>query len=210
MNFSQAVTAGFKNYAQFRGTATKPEFWYWFLFSILVSVVTSTIDNVISPSGMTDASSLDALSSSGMVNNIASIALALPSLTVGIRRMRDAGFSAWWLLAQGLPLIPLTMTIVTFVNEVTATGLIEDSSQLLLAPVYLLGAMAASASDPAYLEQLMTMFQGTFLWFGITLLVSLAVMIFFFVIYLRPTKTFEQGNKLVAPSQAQPVTETTA
>lgn len=210
MNFSQAVTAGFKNYAQFRGAATKPEFWYWFLFSILVSVVTSTIDNVISPSGMTDASSLDALSSSGMVNNIASIALALPSLTVGIRRMRDAGFSAWWLLAQGLPLIPLTMTIVTFVNEVTATGLIEDSSQLLLAPVYLLGAMAASASDPAYLEQLMTMFQGTFLWFGITLLVSLAVMIFFFVIYLRPTKTFEQGNKLVAPSQAQPVTETTA
>jgi uncharacterized membrane protein YhaH (DUF805 family) len=207
MNFLDAVKAGFKNYAQFRGTATKPEFWYWFLFTILVNVVTSTIDSVISPAQMGDATSLESLTSSGVLNSISTLALALPTLTVGIRRMRDAGFSAWWLLLQALPIIPLGITFATFVNEIMATGLLDDPSQILLAPIYLLGAIAASASDTAYLAQIFSMFQGTLTWFGITLIVSFAVMIFFLVIYIRPTKTFEQGNKLVAPSQAQAVNE---
>lgn len=209
MNFLDAVKAGFKNYAQFRGTATRPEFWYWFLFTILVDLVASTFDNVINPVDPNNVNSLDSFTNTGLVSTLVSLALLLPNLTVGIRRMRDAGFSAWWLLVQAVPLVPLVITIGTFINEVVATGLLEDSSQLLMAPVYLLGAMAAASADTAYLTQLLSMFQGTFAWFGVTLLTGLAVLIFFLVIYIRPTKTFEQGNKLVAPSQAPAVNEST-
>ena len=43
MNFGQAITAGFQNYVNFAGRAIRSEFWYWFLFAVLVSIATSVI-----------------------------------------------------------------------------------------------------------------------------------------------------------------------
>jgi len=39
MNFFEAITSGFRNYANFSGRAIRSEFWYWTLFSAVVSVV---------------------------------------------------------------------------------------------------------------------------------------------------------------------------
>jgi light-regulated signal transduction histidine kinase (bacteriophytochrome) len=44
MDFVGAIKAGFLNYVNFRGTATRPEFWYWFLFTTLVGIVTSALE----------------------------------------------------------------------------------------------------------------------------------------------------------------------
>jgi len=74
MDFVGAVRAGFKNYVNFRGTATRPEYWYWVLFTALVSIVANAIDRT------------------GSLSGLFSLATLLPGLGVTVRRLRDAGF----------------------------------------------------------------------------------------------------------------------
>jgi len=76
MNFQTAVKSGFRNYAQFKGRATRSEYWYWFLFSTVLALITS----VVSPA----------------IYSVVSIALFLPSLGALIRRMHDTDHSGWW------------------------------------------------------------------------------------------------------------------
>lgn len=100
MTFADAVRSGFKNYSNFKGTATRTEFWYFYLFNVLLNVVTYTIDLVIDPSTATSVTG-------GPVYLIANIALILPNLTVAVRRFHDAGFSGKWMFLWVLPFVAL-------------------------------------------------------------------------------------------------------
>ena len=108
MTFKQAVRHGIENILDFRGTASRAQFWYWVLFTLLLSLVLSTIESVIWPpvpiqgDWMAD---LDAFTSAPTpLTTIASILLFIPNLAVTARRFHDAGFSAKWLLLQLIPL----------------------------------------------------------------------------------------------------------
>jgi uncharacterized membrane protein YhaH (DUF805 family) len=37
MSFGAAIQTVFRNYAEFTGRATRPEFWWWALFNLLVA-----------------------------------------------------------------------------------------------------------------------------------------------------------------------------
>ena len=78
MNFGQAISTCFAKYATFSGRASRPEFWWFFLFQILVSVVASMLGDVVA----------------GLV----SLAVLVPALAVGARRLHDIGKSGWWQL----------------------------------------------------------------------------------------------------------------
>jgi len=78
MNFGQAISTCLSKYATFSGRASRPEFWWFFLFQILLSIVASLFGDIIS----------------GLV----SLALLLPALAVGARRLHDIGKSGWWQL----------------------------------------------------------------------------------------------------------------
>jgi uncharacterized membrane protein YhaH (DUF805 family) len=78
MNFGQAVSTCLKNYAIFVGRASRPEFWWFFLFQILVVLAVSMVSQTLS--------------------GLASLALLLPALAVGARRLHDIGRSGWWQL----------------------------------------------------------------------------------------------------------------
>lgn len=78
MNFGQAISTCLSKYAMFSGRASRPEFWWFFLFQILVSVAASML-------GETPAA-------------LVSLALLLPALAVGTRRLHDIGKSGWWQL----------------------------------------------------------------------------------------------------------------
>ena len=39
MTFGQAVSSGFKNYANFNGRASRSGYWYWYLFNFLVVII---------------------------------------------------------------------------------------------------------------------------------------------------------------------------
>lgn len=105
MSFAGAIKTVLTKYADFRGTASRPEYWYFFLFSVLISMVTSTLDSVIWPVDP-DAGLVDSLSAPTPLGTITQILLLLPTIAVQIRRLRDAGFSAHF---QWLNLIPLAL-----------------------------------------------------------------------------------------------------
>lgn len=72
-----------KNYAQFDGRARRAEYWYFTLFSTIISVILSVI-------GLTAGIQY--------LDSIYSIAVLVPSIAVGIRRMHDVGKSGWYIL----------------------------------------------------------------------------------------------------------------
>ena len=172
MDFVGAIKAGFKNYVNFRGTATRPEFWYWFLFTFLVGVVTSAI-----PGG-------------AAISTAFSLATFLPTLAVTVRRLRDAGFSWVWLLLPVPFVVPFAVGIAQIALALVELGI---DPAVLADPEVL---------DPAVLQVLAEdeATAGAFLLAGLgfiaLLLVSLVVNIIFEIF---PTKSFEQGNKRVAP-----------
>lgn len=91
MGFIGAVGSGFNNYANFEGRALRSEYWYWVLFLVIVSVVTTVVDAIIG--------------SPGIVGFIVGLALLLPGLAVAVRRLHDIDKSGWNLLWSLIPLI---------------------------------------------------------------------------------------------------------
>lgn len=102
MTFADSVKSGLKNWSNFKGTATRTEFWYFYLFTILLNMVTTTIDGLIAPG--TDLSGA-AMAGAGPLYLITNIALVLPNLSLAFRRFRDAGLSGKWLFLWALPVL---------------------------------------------------------------------------------------------------------
>lgn len=78
MNFMQAIQSCLSQYATFSGRATRPEFWWFFLFQILALMVAGMLGDV--------------------AYSILALLLLLPALAVGTRRLHDVGRSGWWQL----------------------------------------------------------------------------------------------------------------
>ena len=95
MNFGQAISVCLGKYVDFSGRAARPEFWWFFLFQILVSIVASFLGD--------------------MVSSLVSLALLLPALAVGARRLHDIGKSGWWQLIM-LTVIGLLVLIYWWVQ----------------------------------------------------------------------------------------------
>jgi len=72
------------NYANFSGRARRKEFWFFMLFCVILSIISEAIDAV--------------LGTKPLVNGLLNLALLLPSLAVGARRLHDIGRSGWWQL----------------------------------------------------------------------------------------------------------------
>ena len=103
MNMVDAVKNGFSNYARFSGRARRSEFWIWTLFTVIVSIVASVVDNAL---GLTTSSG------GGVFQGIASLALLVPGLAVGWRRMHDTGKSGALYLIGLIPLVGWILVVV--------------------------------------------------------------------------------------------------
>lgn len=93
MSFIEATKAGFQNYFDFSGRSNRPEFWYFVLFTVLGSVVTSILDLALFGE---EAMILSALFS---------LAVLIPSISITVRRLHDIGRSGWWTLLWLVPII---------------------------------------------------------------------------------------------------------
>ena len=97
MNFQDSIKVCFSKYAEFSGRATRPEFWWFALFTFLAGLAISQL--------------------SGTLNAVFSIATLLPSLAVGARRLHDTNRSGWWQLLWLVPLVGWIVLIVFFAQE---------------------------------------------------------------------------------------------
>lgn len=107
MTMIEATRACFSNYVTFSGRARRAEYWWFILATILVSIVLGIVDAVIG------------FGEFGLLSNLWSLAILLPSLAAGARRLHDTDRSAWWLLIMLLPLIGVIVLIVFFAQKGT-------------------------------------------------------------------------------------------
>ncbi|HET7900596.1 MAG TPA: DUF805 domain-containing protein [Candidatus Nanopelagicales bacterium] len=94
MGFGQAVSTCFQKYVDFSGRARRSEFWWWVLFTILVSVVASLADALLHLQITANGTSATV----GWIGLVAGLFLLLPGLAVTFRRLHDTGRSGWWWL----------------------------------------------------------------------------------------------------------------
>jgi uncharacterized membrane protein YhaH (DUF805 family) len=98
-----------KRYVDFNGRARRQEFWMFALVSFAISIVLNIIDRIIG----TDYSN----GSGGILQSVYGLAVLLPSLGVGVRRLHDTARSGWWILIGLIPLIGLIVLIVFWAQE---------------------------------------------------------------------------------------------
>lgn len=79
-DFTDAIKICFEKYADFDGRANRAEYWYFYLFAVIVSNIP-------------------------IIGYIASLALLIPSLAVTVRRLHDIGKSGLWALLYLLPIV---------------------------------------------------------------------------------------------------------
>ena len=107
MSFTDSIRSCLTQYVGFAGRARRSEFWYWFLFKILLGIVTALLDRFLL--GQTGAL--------GTITGIVNLALLLPSLAVNARRLHDTGRSGWWQLLLLIPVIGIIVLIVFWVQD---------------------------------------------------------------------------------------------
>lgn len=88
-SFSQAVSVSLRNYFTFSGRASRSEYWYFFLFTILIGLLASFLDRVLFGYSWDDDVS--------PLNSLANLLLLIPMLAVGWRRLHDINRSGWWI-----------------------------------------------------------------------------------------------------------------
>ncbi|RAP41743.1 DUF805 domain-containing protein [Rhodovulum viride] len=116
MGFAAAVKVCFRKYFTFSGRASRPEYWWFILFMLLGSIVTGLLDLVLFPSEVrTGPGSIEA-ESDGPLTALFTLAVLVPSVSAGWRRMHDSGRSGLFLL---YPLIVL-VGIAGFANFIGA------------------------------------------------------------------------------------------
>ena len=84
----------FHHYADFKGTATRKQFWLFILWSIIFAFVIGIIAGL--------------LKLGSIVIVLLSLALIIPQLALFVRRVKDTGHSAYW----GLLMVPSIISTV--------------------------------------------------------------------------------------------------
>ncbi|NMF58125.1 DUF805 domain-containing protein [Pseudanabaena yagii] len=97
-----------KKYAEFNGRAKRNEYWYFVLFNFLIALVLGFIDGLLH---LTVAGGL------GVLGSLYSLAVLVPGIAAGIRRLHDTGRSGWWLLIGFIPFVGVIILIVFLASE---------------------------------------------------------------------------------------------
>ena len=165
VTFVDAVAEGFRRARDVRGVSTRSEFWYWMLFAVLVSVVLMTIDAVFLTStvpdlpndlSLIDGSQIRALIDATIhdtvwsVASLGSVALFVPTLTVTVRRFRDAGSSAvmGWIVSVVNPITTVAVLWLGYSMSYDIDSLLTDTPNMGLG-IAVLGMLALSVANVA-------------------------------------------------------------
>lgn len=114
--FNQYFLGTIKNrYADFNGKATRSEYWYYTLFYFILLIILKLVDvYVVNPMlGMTPTEALQG----GLIQMAFALALLIPSIAIGVRRLHDINMSGWWLLIGIIPILGGLVLLYFFVQK---------------------------------------------------------------------------------------------
>lgn len=109
LTFKQAVGACISKYADFTGRSRRSEYWWFWLFSLLLmaiplialSVVALVFEGTLPVDPDHVSATTQALDGIILVAmGLMVLFLGIPSLAVQTRRLHDTGHSGWWLVAE--------------------------------------------------------------------------------------------------------------
>ena len=97
MTFQESIQVCFKKYADFTGRASRSEFWWFMLFTVLAGAAAGIISQYVSA--------------------LFYLATLLPSVAVATRRLHDTGRSGWWQLIGLVPILGWIVLLVFMTQE---------------------------------------------------------------------------------------------
>ena len=92
-----------ERYAQFQGRSGRAEFWWYFLAALIIGIVFNiliAVSNIFF-----------------VLYVIYGLAVLIPGLAVGVRRLHDTDKTGWWLLIGLIPLVGIIVLIVFWATE---------------------------------------------------------------------------------------------
>jgi uncharacterized membrane protein YhaH (DUF805 family) len=120
-NFRRVVTG---HYVDFEGRTGRKEFWYYILAYVILYIAVRIVESIISLHVFTQ---------------ILSIALLLPNLGIGVRRLHDTDRSGWWIL---IGVVPAFILGVLSAMALMAGGL---GAMLVITSIFSFVVLAAAA-----------------------------------------------------------------
>ena len=103
MNFSTAISTCLSKYATFKGRATRSEFWWFYLFTVLMGWGATIVGATLGDIG-------------DVFSNIVTLIFLIPVLAAGSRRLHDIGRSGWWQLLM-LTVIGVILLLVWWASD---------------------------------------------------------------------------------------------
>ena len=91
------------HYADFSGRARRSEYWYFVLCNFLISLVVSAVSYWVL--------------NNSWLESLYGLAILIPSIAVGVRRLHDIGKSGWFWLVALIPLIGWIWVIILFCQD---------------------------------------------------------------------------------------------
>jgi uncharacterized membrane protein YhaH (DUF805 family) len=101
----------FKKYADFQGRARRSEYWLWTLFLFIVGMVLTVLRLM---TGGPDSTGIGF-----WLLVVFELAVLIPSLAVGVRRLHDTDKSGWMILLGLIPLIGGIILLVFYCMDGT-------------------------------------------------------------------------------------------
>ena len=104
-----------RKYAEFSGRARRREYWLFVLFNIIIAFALGVVDAML---GL-----LDMEVGIGLLSGLYLLAVLLPSIAVGVRRLHDTGRSGWWFFLNVIPIIgPLVFLVFMVLDSEAGTN----------------------------------------------------------------------------------------
>jgi len=101
MTFSDAIRTCFTKFFTFSGRASRPEYWFFFLFILIWNIIAGIIDwQFFTQITTTETGGVDTVTATSArpVQSIVGLIVFFPHLAVAFRRMHDTGRSGFYAL----------------------------------------------------------------------------------------------------------------
>ena len=180
ITFAGAIKKTFQSWRDYRSVSSRREYWFFILFTVLISFASQTVDRIIA-GGQTSTSMV---TFSSLVQLVLYFWL-IPLLT---RRYHDAGFSGWWQLTA---LVPIAIAIYKIP---AITTLFSD-------PNFKLASNNTDLSEEQSLKLVGEIVNA----FGWLALAAFLVSVFQLVLTLLPSRPSWRGNRFAPVTEPVPV-----
>lgn len=119
-SFIEAIRVCFTKYVTFKGRASRSEYWWFTLFTMLGSTLGGMLQLAMGNDG-------------SAISGLFGLVTFLPSLAVTVRRLHDTDRSGWWVGGFYLAMIGLGLVIGVFAAITSQAGASESTGLGLLA-----------------------------------------------------------------------------